>query len=397
MTARAERVVAPEAGPFHTRRPPPAYDAPQKVPSPLRRPVRTAVVIVAGVLVGLAGYVVVDVIGTFEKVASEPFDPAAAEGRIASATVTTRPPVTAAFVEDPLERELQARAREAAAAARARAIGVVPEATGVPLPDEMFTSVLLVGVDASGALADVLIAVLLPADGSTPLMVSLPRDLYVPNPCKGTFTKINQSLGGCRGVASGSENLALAVEGFTGVKVDHFARVGFDGFADVVDRLGGVTVCVGDLPVRDLKSGLDLPAGCHDADGYTALAWVRSRTPEYLVDGAWVTRGGSDFDRQRKQQDVLFQFARMLSSYSSVGSLAGALDAVASAVRMDSGWSVTEAASLGFRYRSLDPADVVSLSIRTRNVRTSRGEAALVPTVRFTDVLAAAYPPAARR
>lgn len=363
--------------------------------APLRRPLRFAVVVLVGVLVGLAGYVAVDVIGTFRQVASEPFDPAAAEDRIAS--VTTRQPVTAAFVDDPFERELQARAREAAAAARARAIGVVAEATGVPLPDEMFTSVLLIGVDASGALADVLIDVLLPSDGSTPLMVSLPRDLYVSNPCKGRFTKINQSLGGCRGVASGSENLALAVEEFTGVKVDHYVRVGFDGFATVVDRLGGATVCVGDLPVRDPKSGLDLSAGCHDVDGYTALAWVRSRNPEYLVDGAWVTRGGSDFDRQRKQQDVLFQLARTLSSYSSVGSLAGALDAVASAVRMDSGWSVTEAASLGIRYRALEPSDVVSLSVRTRNVRTPRGEAALVPNARFTDVLAAAYPPAARR
>jgi len=356
-----------------------------------RHPFWAVLVVLGGASVGVAASVVLEVVGAFREVAVEGYDPEAAGERLAARPPTTPPPPVAGdVVPDPLERELQARARAAAADARAGRIGEVPEAVGEPLPDELFTSLLLVGTDGSGVLADVVVDVLFPADGSPPLAVSLPRDLYVPNPCKGTFTKLNQALGGCRGAASGSENLALAVQGYTGIRVDHYARVGFDGFAAVVDRLGGVTVCVGELAVRDAKSGLGLGPGCHDADGYTALAWVRSRTPEYLVDGEWVTRGGSDFDRQRKEQDVLVQLAGKLSSYSSVGSLSGALDALAAAVRTDSAWTIGEAAALGFRYRTLDPAAVTRLAVPTRGVRTARGEAALVPSARFTDVLAAA-------
>lgn len=150
-------------------------------------------------------------------------------------------------------------------------------------------------------------------------------------------------------------------------------------------------MCAGELAVRDAKSGLDLGPGCHDVDGYTALARVWSRAPEYLVDGGWTIRRGSDFDRQRTQQEVLAQLARRLSSSRSLAGLTGALDAAA-AVRTDCGWSIGEAAGLGFRYRSVDLADVTRLAILTGSVRMPRGEAALVPTARFTDVLAAAVP-----
>jgi LCP family protein required for cell wall assembly len=274
---------------------------------------------------------------------------------------------------------------------------VVPNVSSPPLPDEMFNSVLLIGADASGFLADVLIYVLLPSDGSTPIMVSLPRDLYLVDECSGGYARINSALGGCRGVASGPELLSLTVKDFTGVEVDHFARVNFSGFEWVVDQLGGATVCVGDRPIRDPKSGLDLGPGCHEADGATTLAWVRSRNPEYQgEDGAWTRPGGSDFDRQAKQQEILFQLARKLTSASSVGSLSSILSNLSSVVRTDSGWGAGEMASLAFQYRSLDPSSVRRLSISIQNYRTPGGAQVLIPARRFNDTLAAVYPAAAR-
>ena len=70
-------------------------------------------------------------------------------------------------------------------------VEVHPFAFGEPVDDADHESILLVGSDASGRLADVIIDVLLPADGSTPIMVSLPRDLYLPNPCTQRWSRIN--------------------------------------------------------------------------------------------------------------------------------------------------------------------------------------------------------------
>lgn len=272
----------------------------------------------------------------------------------------------------------------------------IPQAVSPPLPDDMFVSILLVGTDASGFLADTIINVLLPSDGSTPLMVSIPRDLYLGDACTERYQRINRSMGGCSGLAAGPDLLAVNVETFTGIEVDHYARVSFSGFATVVDRLGGTQICVGDLPIRDPKSGLDLGAGCHTANGEQTLAWVRSRSPEVLRDGSWVSAAGSDFDRQRKQQEVLFQLAGVLRSYDSVGALTGALQNLASAVRMDSGFGVAEAASLAFRYRGLGPGDVIRLSIPVENYRTEAGAQVLIPTETFNRTLSARYPAAAR-
>lgn len=129
--------------------------------------------------------------------------------------------------------------------------------------------------------------------------------------------------------------------------------------------------------------------------GEQALAWVRSRSAaEQLIDGVWKPAGVSDFQRQRRQQQVLFQFARKLAAHTSVGSLSAALQNLSSAVRMDSGWSVGEAASLAFRYRNIDESDVKRLSIPVADYRTSLGAQVLIPVRSFTETLVSAYPAA---
>lgn len=355
-------------------------------------PIMAALTLVLGALLGYVGFLLADSYLTFRRdIANEAFDPAAAAAALA--TATTAPSTTTTT--------LLADVRDSWAASLAikeekdRPFSI-PTAVSPELPDDMFLSVLLIGSDASGALADVIIDVLIPSDGASPMMVSIPRDLYLPNSCKGGYSKVNSALGGCRGVASGPELLALTVGAFTGIEVDHYARVSFEGFSTVIDRMGGITACVGDYPVRDEKSGLALEAGCHDVGGDMALAWVRSRNPERFVDGVWEEVPGSDFDRQRKEQDALFQLARKLASYSSLGSLSGALENLASAVRMDSGWTIGEIASLGVQYRGIDPASIPRLSIPVDDYRTGGGAAVLIPTKTFNEVLAATYPKAAR-
>ena len=355
-----------------------------------------AVAIVAGVLLGSLGAWVSSVMAGLGSIRSEQFAPDEARDALASVpTQVTTIPVTPDETVVAPDPEIVDRLDPGIIAAQQRYLAAQESPAVSPLlPDEMFTSVLLIGADASGALADSIILILLPSDGSVPLLASIPRDLYVENPCKRFDTKINANLGGCKGVASGPEQLSIAVEKFTGVRVDHFARINFGGFANVVDWMGGVTICV-KAPTRDVHSGLDIPAGCTQADGATALAWARSRHTEQLVGGTWTPIAASDFTRQRHQQDMLFQLGKKLASYSSVASLGTALQNLSSAVRIDDGWSIVDIASLAYRYRSLDPDQIIRLSIPTADYRTRYGEQVLLPTAKFNTVLADAYPPAA--
>ena len=305
--------------------------------------------------------------------------------------------------EAALLAELEDMAVEELAELKARLLDETPAETGVELPflsspelpDDLFTSYLMVGVEG-GFRADAIIYLLRPSDGSTPIMVSLPRDLYLRNPCTDRYTRVNAGLGGCAGYAGGAELLSLMVKEFTGIEVDHFARVDFSGFQRVIDALGGVDICV-ENPVRDAKAFLDLPAGCSRVGGDQALAWVRSRQTEVLVDGVWEkVPGVSDFTRQRKQQEMLFKIAGRLNSFTSLASFSEVASSLAGTVALDTGFSFGDAVSLAWKFRGTDASDVKRISVSVRDYVTSGGAYVLVPTATFNDTLAKVYPAAAR-
>jgi LCP family protein required for cell wall assembly len=366
-----------------------------------RHPIRFGVIVAAGIILGLVAFLISRIIGTFGDVATEDFNPVAAAQAMAdrtpeqveALTAEHRRLLDAAAASDlatfEMEEELNQRIAELK-----RVVYQNPAATSPVLPDGMFEAYLGVGSDASGVLADAILLALAPTDGNAPILVSIPRDLYIQNPCHRGWSRVNAALGGCKDFASGTELIALMVGGFTGIEVDHVVRFNFDGFASVVGAMGGVTVCT-DNPARDPRSGLDLPGGCVNADGYTTLAWVRSRHTEQLIDGEWKVVSGSDFDRQSRQQDVLFQLAGKVATFGSLGSFDATLQAVAGAVRVDSGWSLGDLVATAWQYRGISREGVNRLSVSVKDVRTSGGALVLAPTVRFNDLLARVYPAAA--
>ncbi len=350
-------------------------------------PIRTVVIIVAGVMLGIAGFYALQIQRTFDAVASEQFDPVSA--RFAIGETPEGPEDDLAFgalgelaeIDDLLDHAEPSVQPPVDPKSR------FPAAFGTPIPDGVFEAYLFMGVDASGFLADAIILVLEPTAGGSPVMVSLPRDLWVWNMCLNRFTRLNQGLAGCRSVASGSELMAIMVEDYTGIKVDHLARVDFDGFIKLVDTMGGVTVCV-DHPSRDFRAGLDIPeAGCHLLGGPMALAWVRSRNTEQLIDGEWRVTVGSDFVRQRRQQDVMFQLAAHAAGFASPGSLTETLGVVGSSLRFNSNWTLSQAVTTGWRFRGITPSGVKTFQVRVRDYTTGQGARVLVPRVSFTDQL----------
>jgi LCP family protein required for cell wall assembly len=260
-----------------------------------------------------------------------------------------------------------------------------------PAPAEGYRSFLLIGTDDAAGIADVILLTVLPADGSEPFIVSLPRDLYVPNTCSSGYIRINATLHDC-GQINGPTRLAVAVEDFTGIAVDHFALFNFEGFADIVDGVGGIEICV-DNERRDWRAELHLPAGCTMADGPTALAWVRSRHPREKVDGTWqAVSGASDLFRNQTQQDVVLQLLDKLKTFDSPADLARKVNDLSAAFVLDDRLGIADAIALAWSLRNLDITDINRLEVPVVYATTQNGQSVLRATRPFHEVLAELYP-----
>lgn len=154
--------------------------------------------------------------------------------------------------------------------------------------------------NASGQRTD---SIMLLHTGDGPnLLMSIPRDSLVEVPGQGT-TKINAAY-----AYGGPKLLVRTVEGATGIRIDHYVEIGFGGFVDLVDAVGGIEIC----PRQDMKdplAKLDLEKGCQEADGPTALGYARSRKT-YTTNG--------DIDRARAQREVVAAIGRKAVSPWSV-------------------------------------------------------------------------------
>jgi LCP family protein required for cell wall assembly len=126
-----------------------------------------------------------------------------------------------------------------------------------------------VGFDYGTANSDSLMLLHIGSNGR-PVLVSIPRDSYVPIPGHGE-NKINAALG-----FGGPALLIQTVEDVTGLKINHYMGIGFGGLVDVVNQVGGVTICL-PAPLQDSDSGVNLKAGCQSLSGTQALAFVRDR------------------------------------------------------------------------------------------------------------------------
>jgi LCP family protein required for cell wall assembly len=132
--------------------------------------------------------------------------------------------------------------------------------------------------DAKGQRTDTIMLLHIPDNDTKPTLVSLLRDSYVDIPGHGK-NKLNAAY-----AFGGPKLLAQTVEMATGLRLDHYAEIGFGGFENIVDAVGGVDICVSD-PIDDPKAGLKIGAGCQTLNGTQALGYVRTRaTPRADLD-----------------------------------------------------------------------------------------------------------------
>jgi LCP family protein required for cell wall assembly len=140
--------------------------------------------------------------------------------------------------------------------------------------------------NASGQRTDT-IMLLHTGDGPN-LLMSIPRDSLVEVPGHGT-TKINAAF-----AYGGPRLLVKTIEQDTGIKIDDYVEIGFGGFVDLVDAVGGITICPKQA-VNDKLAHIDIKKGCQEVDGPTALGYARSR--HAFKNG--------DLDRAAHQREVV--------------------------------------------------------------------------------------------
>jgi LCP family protein required for cell wall assembly len=165
---------------------------------------------------------------------------------------------------------------------------------------------LLIGSDGGRYVkdqnTDTLIVAVVNRDTKQVSLLSIPRDLWVYIPTSG-WGRINTAHRiGYRteypGLGPGL--LMRTIEESLGIAIDHWVRIDLQGFARVVDELGGVDMAVAcpvNLrympPTSEDEEEMNLAPGVYHMDGETALRYVRTR------------RDGSDFTRARRQHQFL--------------------------------------------------------------------------------------------
>jgi len=136
-------------------------------------------------------------------------------------------------------------------------------------------------------------------------LLSIPRDFYVRIPDADGYTKINALY--ARGKdrhgrgAEGIDDLKKALTDITGLDINYYIAIDFDGFKKIIGELGGIKVQV-PKDIHDERypgpnfsyQTFDIKKGLYTFDGETALKYARTRHDE---DG--------DFGRAYRQQQIL--------------------------------------------------------------------------------------------
>ncbi|MBB5075885.1 LCP family protein [Nonomuraea endophytica] len=171
---------------------------------------------------------------------------------------------------------------------------------------------------AAGQRTDSMMLLHIPEGSDKATLVSLPRDSAVTIPGKGR-NKLNAAY-----TLGGPKLLVRTLENVTGLRIDNYMEIGFAGFVEIVDAIGGVEINVR-ADINDPKAGLNLKKGKQELTGGQALGYVRTR------------KGGAlpDFERTKRQRQFLGAVVKkaaspgvLINPFTSIPLAASATDAV---------------------------------------------------------------------
>ncbi len=201
--------------------------------------------------------------------------------------------------------------------------------------------------DVTSFRTDTILVLTKPKSGPSSL-ISIPRDSLV---------EIDQSYMKINAVAQlySGKQLVNEVEDITGQKINHVTMVQFGGLVKVVDALGGVELCY-DQDVNDPYSQLNWTAGCHTADGTTALAFSRMRYAD----------AQGDFGRAARQRQVINAIVKKGASKNTLlnfGKVKKVAEAALSSVTVDEKASTSSLMRMALAFKSASGDQGISGSV----------------------------------
>lgn len=206
-------------------------------------------------------------------------------------------------------------------------------------------NILLMGMDernlAYPGRTDTLMLLALDVPNQRAALISFPRDIYLPIPGVG-YSRINTAyfLGETRQEGGGVPLLTSTFEKNFDVPIHNFVRIDLSGFEDIVDAIGGVDITLDcelyDETLIPYFQTAYLEAGDYHMNGSQALFYARSR------------KTTSDFDRARRQQQVLMALRKRMLDADLVTRIPALWSALHSTVDTDLGaGDVFDLAKLG--------------------------------------------------
>lgn len=196
-------------------------------------------------------------------------------------------------------------------------------------------SVLLLGVDereGDRGRSDSIIVLTVNPNTNSVKMLSIPRDTRTEIIGKGTQDKINHAY-----AFGGVEMSISTVENFLDIPIDYYVQINMEGFKDIVDAVGGVTV-QNDLDFT--YEGTSFPKGELTLSGEKALKYSRMRYED--------PRG--DFGRQLRQRQVIKAIIDEGASLSSLTNFSDIFQALGTNVKTD--LTFDEMVTIQSKYRS---------------------------------------------
>src|ERR1700722_15053224 len=209
----------------------------------------------------------------------------------------------------------------------------------------------------NGINSDVVMILHLNPNTRTVSILSIPRDLFVPNARMGGANKIDAAL------YQGPTQLVAAVQEDFGIPIQPYVELNFDSFASVVDALGGINMYFPE-PVYDAESDLDVKTvGCVHLDGFHALEVVRARHLVHKGPGVtssnpadWTPEAQSDLARIRRDHEFLRVLATAVAKKGLSNPLTDRdiIQGVAPDLTVDDGLSASHMLNLVLTYHAVN-------------------------------------------
>lgn len=299
----------------------------------------------------------------------------------------------------------------------------ISDTTGNTIRDEILPTqppdplaprnILLLGYGGAGhdggSLTDTMILAHVVPKENRVVLISIPRDIWVPIPVsekENEMYKINHAYAigiddeqypnkpsEYDGISGGGRLAKEKIEEITGIDVNHFVAIDFNGFKNIVDLLGGVSVYVpytftdkyypikgeenntcdksieeiveleatlsAQLLEKEFKcryETLNFEAGLQLMDSDTALKFVRSRHSDV---------NGGDFGRSRRQQQFLVAIKNELLKVGSIPKLIPLFNTISMNVLTDI--DVKDGTSLLLKQGELSDIEIKTVTLSTDN------------------------------